>query len=281
MEKLMTLVLALSLLTGCGTETAETSYLSISQEEAVQMMQQADLNGLLIDVRTVEEYEEGHIPGAICVPNETITDTRPEALPDLEQTLLVYCRTGRRSKEASAKLSRMGYTHVYEFGGIVDWKGAIEIGSGTGEVIEATAPGEVLEPGKILIDCFERTVGTPEEQPYDEIVLYEYDASRLLLEAYHNGGTPNEQRIQYLIPKEAYENVMQVIRKSGMKKWNQTDNLPGMTGFYFVCQFRDGDEFIRVTSEHMPDDGKEIYRNVSSALGQYAADSYRYIPASE
>ena len=288
MEKLLTLIFTLTLFSGCGTQPTDgpqgMAYVQISQEEAAAMMQQADLNYLLVDVRTLEEYEEGHIPGAICVPNETIADTMPEALPDPEQTLLIYCRSGRRSKEAAEKLGRMGYTHVYEFGGIIDWKGEIETGIPAEEAdipdaVEAAAE-EGLTPGSLLIDCFERTVGTPEEQPYSEIVLYEYDAAHLLLETYSNGGTPNETRTQYLVPKEAYDKVMKVIRESGMKTWNETANLPGMTGYYFVCKFRDGKDFIRVTSEHMPEDGKEIYWNVSSALGQYAAASYRYTPSS-
>ena len=72
-------------------------------------------------MRTQSEYDEGHIPNAICVPNETIgSDDIPE-LPDKEQLILVYCRSGRRSKEAAAKLADMGYTNIKEFGGIIDW----------------------------------------------------------------------------------------------------------------------------------------------------------------
>ena len=70
-------------------------------------------------------YDAGHIPGAICVPNESIGEKRPEALPDPDQLLLIYCRSGRRSKEASQKLYDMGYTNVYEFGGIIDWTGDV------------------------------------------------------------------------------------------------------------------------------------------------------------
>lgn len=106
------------------------SYTQISQEEAAQMMVRDD-GHCIVDVRTREEYETGHIPGAICVPNEEIGDTPPEALPDLNQILLVYCRSGRRSKEAAQKLFDLGYTHVYEFGGIIDWKGEIVAGEET------------------------------------------------------------------------------------------------------------------------------------------------------
>lgn len=101
------------------------SYKQISQEEAAQMMEEDD-GHVIVDVRTREEYDEGHIPGAICIPNEEITDTKPELLPDVDQVILIYCRSGRRSKEAAEKLFNMGYTHIYEFGGIIDWTGEIE-----------------------------------------------------------------------------------------------------------------------------------------------------------
>ena len=67
--------------------------------------------------------DTGHIPDAVLIPNESIADKQPEELPDLDQIILVYCRSGRRSKEAAQKLADMGYTNVYEFGGIIDWTG--------------------------------------------------------------------------------------------------------------------------------------------------------------
>lgn len=106
------------------SEIAAKSYHQISQEEAKKMMSEND-GHIIVDVRTQEEYDEGHIPYAVCIPNESITDTQPEGLPDLDQIILVYCRSGRRSKEAAQKLFDMGYTNVYEFGGIIDWKGDI------------------------------------------------------------------------------------------------------------------------------------------------------------
>ena len=80
---------------------------------------------IIVDVRRQDEYNEGHIPGAVLIPNESITDKQPEELPDLDRIILVYCRSGRRSKEASQKLADMGYTNVYEFGGINTWQGEI------------------------------------------------------------------------------------------------------------------------------------------------------------
>ena len=110
------------LLAACGA--SQPTYKQISQDEAMQMMK--DESGyLIVDVRTPEEFAEGHIPGAINVPNEEIGTEMPDALPDKDQLLLVYCRRGNRSKEASQKLADMGYTNVYEFGGIETWTGDI------------------------------------------------------------------------------------------------------------------------------------------------------------
>lgn len=107
-----------------ASDSTAQSYTQISQEEAKKMMEANDPH-IIVDVRRQDEYDEGHIPNAICIPNESITDTLPAELPDLDQVILVYCRSGRRSKEASQKLFDMGYTHVYEFGGIIDWTGDV------------------------------------------------------------------------------------------------------------------------------------------------------------
>lgn len=98
------------------------SWVSITQEEAKERMSRDD-GHVIVDVRHRDEYEAGHIPGAILVVNEEIWDEKPENLPDPNQILLVYCRSGRRSKEAAEKLARIGYTQIYEFGGILDWDG--------------------------------------------------------------------------------------------------------------------------------------------------------------
>ena len=100
------------------------SYTQIDQETA-KMMMDIDDGHVIVDVRRQDEFDEGHIPGAICIPNESIIDTQPEELPDLDQIILVYCRSGRRSKEAAQKLYDMGYTAVFEFGGIIDWTGEV------------------------------------------------------------------------------------------------------------------------------------------------------------
>ena len=81
---------------------------------------------IILDVRTIEEYNEGHIPNAICIPNETIDESVITHLPRKDQLILIYCRSGNRSKQAAAKLSNLGYTNLVEFGGIIDWDGTIE-----------------------------------------------------------------------------------------------------------------------------------------------------------
>ena len=103
------------------------SYSQISQDEAAERTAGED-NYIIVDVRRQDEFAVGHIPGAICIPNETIGTAQPEELPDLNQTILIYCRSGNRSKQAAQKLADMGYTNLYEFGGINTWTGEIVTG---------------------------------------------------------------------------------------------------------------------------------------------------------
>ena len=126
------MLLCIMLLTACGQSSAgsdlsmddKNAYNQISMEEAVKIMED-ETGYLIVDVRRPDEFSEGHIPGAINVPNEEITDEMPEALPDKDQMILIYCRSGNRSKQASEKLAKIGYTNIYEFGGIIDWTGYI------------------------------------------------------------------------------------------------------------------------------------------------------------
>ncbi len=103
-----------------GAGTSQAPYRKLTAEEAKQMLDDLP-DALVVDVRTQEEYDAGHIEGALLVPNETIGDAQPEQLPELDAVLLVHCRTGVRSKQAAEKLLALGYTQVYDFGGIVDW----------------------------------------------------------------------------------------------------------------------------------------------------------------
>ena len=112
---------ALLLLTGCGGEKAP-AYRQVTSSEAAAMME-TETDYLILDVRTHAEYEQAHIPGAVCIPNETIGTEEIPALPDKGQLILVYCRSGNRSKQAAQKLADLGYTNVVEFGGILSWTG--------------------------------------------------------------------------------------------------------------------------------------------------------------
>ena len=119
------------MLVGCSAseQAAETSnppqsYYQISQDEAQKMMEQND-GHVIVDVRRQDEYDAGHIPGAVLIPNEDIDARPPAELPDLNQVILIYCRSGNRSKQAAQKLFDTGYTNIYEFGGINTWTGEI------------------------------------------------------------------------------------------------------------------------------------------------------------
>ena len=118
-------------LTGCSssenrpnTESNSNTYQQITVQEAANIMQ-SETNYILLDVRTAQEYASGHIPGAVNLPNETITSEAIQQLPDKEQLILVYCSSGNRSKQASEKLVNLGYTNIVEFGGINDWSGEV------------------------------------------------------------------------------------------------------------------------------------------------------------
>ena len=126
MKKLIPILLSALMFTGCAaTNNSQTkTYRQIAMDEAVDMMAQ-ETGYIILDVRRADEFAAGHIPGAINVANESIgTDEIPE-LPDKKQLIMVYCRSGRRSKEAAEKLVKLGYTNIVEFGGILDWKGEI------------------------------------------------------------------------------------------------------------------------------------------------------------
>lgn len=102
------------------TEEPEVSYVRISAEEAKAIMDESD-DVIVVDVRTSAEYRDGHIDGAVLLPNETIGSETPDELPDLDAEILIYCRSGNRSRQAAMKLIDLGYTNVKDFGGIIDW----------------------------------------------------------------------------------------------------------------------------------------------------------------
>ena len=120
MKKILTVLLGLSLF-GCSSKA---NYHQIDGQSALDMMNN-EADYIIIDVRTESEYQQGHIKNAINIPNESIDESVSEILTDKDQLLLVYCRSGNRSKQASEKLAKLGYSNIYEFGGISDFPGEI------------------------------------------------------------------------------------------------------------------------------------------------------------
>ena len=126
---LLALLLALTMMF-CAACGSKTDYQTMEINDAAEMIA-ADDGHVLVDVRTQAEFEEKHIPGAILLPLEDIKDGRLERLPDKDQIILLYCRTGRRAEDAAEYLAKKGYTNIYEIGGIIDWKGETVTGSET------------------------------------------------------------------------------------------------------------------------------------------------------
>ena len=122
------ILLILLLLTACGQDKGndqEAVYVNITAQEAKKIMDHQE-GYILLDVRTQEEYDQGHIPGAVVIPDTEIEARAEEVLPDKDQLILVYCRSGRRSKNAAQILVELGYTNIKEFGGIIDWPYEVE-----------------------------------------------------------------------------------------------------------------------------------------------------------
>ena len=128
MKKIVFLLLAVMMLTACGQDKENNQgavYVNITAEEAKQIMDTEE-GYIILDVRTQEEYDQGHIPGAIVISYEEIEEKAEEVLMDKDQLILVYCRSGRRSKIAAEALVELGYTNIKEFGGIIDWPYEVE-----------------------------------------------------------------------------------------------------------------------------------------------------------
>ena len=117
------MLLTLALPFGCVgcSDGGSATYEQISGAQAKTLMD-SESGYIIIDARTQEEYDQGHIPGAILIPEYEIADRAEKELPDKDQLILVYCRSGRRSKIAAEELVKLGYTNVKEFGGIIDWE---------------------------------------------------------------------------------------------------------------------------------------------------------------
>ena len=126
MKRIIPLLLAMLLvLSGCAGTTPENTYQQITQEAAKTMMDTQEV--IVLDVREQDEFDAGHIPGAVLLSVGSITkNTAAAVIPDLDAVVLVYCRSGNRSKTASQALADLGYTQIYEFGGIKDWPYEVE-----------------------------------------------------------------------------------------------------------------------------------------------------------
>ena len=126
MKKFVLIILAMLFLTACGqNKEQEAVYMNITAEQAKDIMDSQE-DYVILDTRTQEEYEESHIPGAILIPHDQILEKAESVLTDKNQLILVYCRSGRRSKLASEDLVKLGYTNIKEFGGIIDWPYEVE-----------------------------------------------------------------------------------------------------------------------------------------------------------
>ena len=225
--KMIPFIVLLCLLSGisCSASQKATSFTRISMEEAKKMMGLDD-GHVIVDVRTEEEYSSGHIPGAICIPNETIYKDRPSALPDLDQVILIYCRSGNRSKRSARMLYEMGYTNVYEFGGIIDWDGEIETG---------------------------RKLSTFSVYRYGEIC---YDSYSIFLDedGYHI--SVNDEESQSM-DEETVQKLMEVIEAYNVSSWDGFDetneNVLDGEGFSLEIGFTDGTSVKALGDNAFPD----------------------------
>lgn len=189
------LLICMLVLSGCavlstgkeGSKMTKNAYTKINQETAKEMMLRDD-GHVIVDVRRQDEYDAGHIPGAILIPNESIGKERPKQLPDLDQIILVYCRSGNRSKQAAQKLSAMGYTNVYEFGGVMTWPGPLVTDSRAVVSLSLSRTGSVFMDSYSLLSCDEgyiMSVSGGPDRPVDAEVaeallalIDEYDLTR-------------------------------------------------------------------------------------------------------
>ncbi len=199
MKKLLLLVLSAALLfpAGCalkldGNGMVYESYKKIGPEQAREMMRQDDSH-IIVDVRRQDEYDAGHIPGAILIPNESIGDERPEELPDPDQIILIYCRSGNRSKQAAQKLFDMGYKNIYEFGGIIDWKGPIV--TTEQEALVTVTPTLVIEAnGEIFY-------AAPEDNPSAKAFLEKLSSGQIEVRMRDYGGFEKVGPLPWSLPR--------------------------------------------------------------------------------
>ncbi|MDO4633344.1 MAG: rhodanese-like domain-containing protein [Eubacteriales bacterium] len=159
-------------------EEKTAGYTQMTMDEAKEIFEEGSGEYIILDVRTAEEYADGHIPGAVNLPNESITDTVLEELPDTDAEIYVYCRSGRRSLEAAEKLAAAGYTHIIEIGGIQDWTGETEqgasliytFGKGYNESDSDAVTVSVIGEDTIQLSALEGSVTEELKVPIESIV---------------------------------------------------------------------------------------------------------------
>ena len=137
-------------------------------------------------------------------------------------------------------------------------------------------PEAALPPDTMLIDCYSATAATVGGDGYRELVLYTTDGADLKLTVYEKESEDREEReISYLVPREAADLCYSLIRAHDLRSWNELEDAEGITGAVSVCKFWDDGEYVRVSTEQMPGDGKEILREISDVLESYAREEYR------
>lgn len=127
----------------------------------------------------------------------------------------------------------------------------------------------------LLLDYYERTVGTPEEQPYYELAVYSYPGEQVLLEQYINGGSDSEEVRKYLVSKDIVTETMKVIQEEKMDRWKEMTCLSGLCGKLYVCRFRQDDSYTRVSSDSMPEFGTGSFDRVRKTMSSYIAEKNR------
>lgn len=185
------------------------AYTQISQEEAGEMMGRDD-GHIIVDVRRQDEYDAGHIPNAILIPNESIGTEPPQELPDPEQIILIYCRSGNRSKQAAEKLAAMGYTNIYEFGGINTW---------TGEIV--TNEEETSEVGVFDFDSRTVLLNSGYEMPILGLGTYALDHDTCVnsvMTLLANGGRLIDTAYMYGNEEAVGEGVRQAMAEYGIPR---------------------------------------------------------------
>ena len=279
---LLMIITAFCLSACSGGEKTEEGYKTITAEEAKERMDSGD-DIIILDVRTEAEFEEKHIPGAIVIPNEEIQDEKPARLPDTEAEILIYCRSGNRSAQAAKKLVAMGYTNIYDFGGIKDWKyetvsGAEEIKPENGEEVTlwvGTKNGgfteypmyieEELSP-EILIEGISKLTGWNLSLA-DEVtmgkggmtVCFAKDSAIFV-------GPPEVQKEEFFVfdPAQLAETIMDSIQKTLQMNYVMEPGNPDTLDIYFCAE---GDEEIVIDGAGimLPMDEPYSWENIESA----------------